>query len=225
MYGNEAEVGRAVAAFEAETGEHVFITTKVWRIAYDYSACVESVKTSLEHLRHLDLVLLHAPGEPAGRAEAWRALEQCKADGLVANIGVSNFSAAHLQKLMASASEMPAVNQLEVHPFLQRTELVNYCKQHGIVVEAYSPLAKASELDDPTLNAVAQELGVTVAQVMLRWSLQKGCVPLPKSVHAERQKANLDVFGFHLSDEQMARLDALEKGVPTGWDPVTQDPV
>ena len=170
-------------------------------------------------------MLLHAPGEPAGRAEAWQALEQCQREGLCKDIGVSNFSIAHLNKLMATCEVPPAVNQVEVHPFLQRKELIQFCREHGIVVEAYSPLAKASELDDPTLNAVARELGVTVAQVMLRWSIQKGLVPLPKSVHAERQKCNLDVFPFQLSDDQMARLDALERGQITGWDPLTQDPV
>lgn len=216
---------------------------QVWKSAYGLATCVESVRTrcagaaavphaalsdtsrSLEHLGRLDLVLLHAPGEPTGRAEAWQALEQCQREGLCKDIGVSNFSIAHLQKLMQMCSVQPAVNQVEVHPFLQRRELIQFCREHGIVVEAYSPLAKASELDDPTLNAVARELGVTVAQVMLRWSLQKGLVPLPKSVHEDRQKSNLDVFSFQLSDEQMARLDALERGQITGWDPLTQDPV
>ena len=180
---------------------------------------------SLEKLPHIDLVLLHAPGEPAQRADTWRALEEYAANELVHNLDVNNFGMAHLEKLAKTATVAPAVNQIEVHPFLQRRELVAWCEAHGIVVEAYSPLTKARALDNPALVAVAREAGVTPAQVLLRWSLQKGFVTLPKSVNPERQAQNLGVFGFELTAAQMQALDALEAGMITGWDPVTQDAV
>jgi diketogulonate reductase-like aldo/keto reductase len=210
-------------------------------------------RPSLAKLGHIDLVLLHAPGDPLLRADTWRGLEACLAEGLVANVGVSNFGIMHLQKLAQSATTPPAVNQIEVHPFLQRAELAAYCATQGIVVEvrsqcahacwstqhplgiepaanaapaqAYSPLAKAHVLDDPTLGGVARELGVTPAQVMLRWSVQKGFVTLPKSVDPARQAQNFDVFSFALSEAHMKTLDGLERGLITGWDPVTQDAV
>jgi diketogulonate reductase-like aldo/keto reductase len=180
---------------------------------------------SLEKLGHIDLVLLHAPGDPVLRGDTWRALEACLVEGMVANIGVSNFGQAHLEKLARTAATPPAVNQIEVHPALQRRELVAYCAAQGICVEAYSPLAKGRLLKDATVCAVATDMGVTPAQVLLRWSIQKGFVTLPNSVNAERQAKNLDLFSFALSDAHMAALDALERGFITGWDPITQDPV
>jgi diketogulonate reductase-like aldo/keto reductase len=141
------------------------------------------------------------------------------------NIGVSNFGVAHLEKLAKTATIQPAVNQIEVHPFLQRRQLVSFCEAQGIVVEAYSPLTKGRALDNSTLAAVAREAGATPAQVLLRWSLQKGFVTLPKSVNPERQAENLGVFSFELTPAQMSALDALEAGMTTGWDPITQDAV
>jgi diketogulonate reductase-like aldo/keto reductase len=251
IYGNEAEVGRAVSKFEEATGERVWITTKarrrpcgvlvqplhagsavpysrarqVWKSAWGNAKCREAVNASAEKLPHIDLILLHAPGEPAQRAETWRALEECAAGGLVRNIGVSNFSVVHLKKLAETASVIPAVNQIEVHPFLQRRELVAFCEAQGIVVEAYSPLTKARALDNATLAAVAQEARATPAQVLLRWSLQKGFVTLPKSVNPERQAENLSVYSFALTQAQMDTLDGLESNMITGWDPITQDAV
>ena len=197
----------------------------MWKSAWGCDACLEAVQTSLEKLPHIDLLLLHAPGDAVRRQETWAALEHCKSEGLVANIGVSNFGIAHLQKLLASCSVPPCVNQLEVHPFLQRRELVQFCQQNDIVVQAYSPLAKAHVLEEPSLVAVAQELKVSTAQVLIRWSLQKGLVPLPKSVRPGRQASNLDVWSFALSAAHMATLDALERNLITGWDPVSQDKV
>jgi diketogulonate reductase-like aldo/keto reductase len=215
----------------------------VWKSAWGYDKCREAVKLrhvprrrlaaprsadstrSLEKLPHIDLVLLHAPGERAQRAETWRALEDCVASGQIRNVGVSNFGIAHLEKLAETAKLAPAVNQIEVHPFLQRPQLVAFCQAQGIVVEAYSPLTKGHALNNATLAKVASEAGVTPAQVLLRWSLQKGFVPLPKSVNPERQAENLNVFGFELTPAHMAALDALESGMTTGWDPITQDAV
>jgi len=221
---------------------------QVWKAAWGYEKCKEAIKLrqgaspcgslavrthvpprfliSLTKLPHIDLILLHAPGEPMQRAETWRALEEAVASGLVRNIGVSNFGQAHLEKLAKTASITPAVNQIEVHPFLQRRELCAFCEAQGIVVEAYSPLTKARALDNAALVAVAREAGCTPAQALLRWSLQKGFVTLPKSVKPERQAENLGALtGCELTPAQMAALDALEAGMTTGWDPVSQDAV
>ena len=159
------------------------------------------------------------------RPEAWRALEECRRQGLVKDIGVSNFGEKHLEKLAETSTIPTAVNQLEIHPFLQRKALVQYCKDHNIVAEAYSPLAKAQKLMDPTITAVAHRLGVTSAQVLIAWSLSKGLVPLPKSVHPERQRQNLEAADVVLTEEDIRQLDGLEENLVTGWDPVTQDPV
>ena len=180
---------------------------------------------------YVDLMLLHAPGDPLLRPDTWRALEECQRLRLVRDIGVSNFSEAHLQKLAESATVTPAVNQVEIHPFLQRRALVKHCQERGIVVEAYSPLSKAAKLSDPTVMAVAQRhsqaTSCTPAQVLIAWSLAKGLVPLPKSVRPERQLENLEAARsvVVLSDEDIAALDGLEEGMTTGWDPVTTDPV
>jgi diketogulonate reductase-like aldo/keto reductase len=205
----------------------MFITTKVWLSNYGYETTIDSVKDSLTKLKtdYIDLMLLHAPGDPKLRPEAWRALEECHRQGLVKDIGVSNFGEKHLEKLAETSTIPPAVNQLEIHPFLQRKDLVKYCKEHNIVVEAYSPLAKAHKLTDPTVAAIAHRVGATPAQVMIAWSLSKGLVPLPKSVNPERQHQNLQAASVILSDGDIKQLDGLEEGLVTGWDPVTQDPV
>lgn len=227
VYGNEADVGRAVR----DSGiprEEIFVTSKLWRDAYGYDRGLAAVTDSVSRtgLPYIDLMLLHSPGsDPLARVEAWQALEEAVRQGLVRSIGVSNFSVAHLDKLATTAKITPAVNQIEVHPFLQRRELVQACQDRGIVVEAYSPLAKASRLADPRVGAVAQRLGKTPAQVLLRWCLERGMVALPKSVDPQRQAANLDVYGFTLDEQAVRQLDELEEGLVTGWDPVASDPV
>ncbi|PSC75258.1 Aldo keto reductase [Micractinium conductrix] len=223
LYGNEGDVGRAVA----ESGlrrEEVFITTKIWTSNWGYDACRASLRQSLAELGtpYADLVLLHAPGDPATRADTWRALEDAAKEGQARAIGVSNFGIAHLQKLAQTATIKPAVNQIELHPWLQRRELVDFCRQQGM---AYSPLAKAQKLSDLTIAGIAQRMGVTPAQVLIRWSMQKGFVPLPKSNHPERQQTNLDVFRFELCSDDVAALDRLEEGLVTGWDPIAMHDV
>ncbi|KAG7671743.1 putative 9,11-endoperoxide prostaglandin H2 reductase [Nannochloris sp. 'desiccata'] len=226
FYHNESDVGKAVLESKIAR-EEVFITSKVWLNNYGYDTTVASVKESLTKLqtKYIDLMLLHAPGDPKLRPESWRALEDCCRQGLVKDIGVSNFSEKHLEKLAETSTISPAVNQLEVHPFLQRKELIHYCKDHNIVVEAYSPLAKAQKLTDHTVNQIAYRVGATAAQVLIAWSLAKGLVPLPKSVNPERQHQNLQAAEVVLSVDEMRQLDELDEGLVTGWDPVTQDPV
>jgi diketogulonate reductase-like aldo/keto reductase len=228
IYRNEADVGRAVV----DSGiprEQIFITTKLWLNNFGRTAAKAAIDTSLSKLQtsYVDLLLLHAPGEPKLRAETWKALEELHHSGVLKSIGVSNFGQDHLEKLAQTAEVTPAVNQIEIHPWCQRTELVNYCKEKGIVVQAYSPLAKANKLTDPLVTAIAARHGktTTTAQVLIAWSLQKGLVTLPKSVHPERIVQNLAAHDLVLSSEDMNQLDSLEEYYVTGWDPIKDAPV
>lgn len=222
IYRNEGDVGRALEDSKIPRAE-VFVTTKLWLSNWGYDAARNAVNESLQLLRtpYIDLILLHAPGDPNSRAETWKALEDMKASGLLKSIGVSNFGIPHLQKLEKTAKVRPAVNQVEIHPWNQRIELVKFCNDHGIVVQAYSPLAKAIKLSDPIVCSIAKRLGSTPAQVLIYWSLAKGLVTLPKSVNPLRQKQNLDSPDVvSLSADDMIMLDSLEEYLVTGWDPV-----
>lgn len=226
IYRNEGDVGRALKESGVPRSE-VFVTTKLWLDNWGHSKATAAVKESLAKLQtdYIDLMLLHAPGAPETRAETWKALEECKAQGLIRDIGVSNFGQPHLERLMETATVAPAVNQIELHPWLQRRELVAYCQKNNIVVEAYSPLAKANKLSDPTVGVVAHRVGASPAQVLLAWGLAKDAVVLPKSVKPERQRDNLAAAKVKLSDEDIAELDGLEEGLVTGWDPIKDAPV
>ncbi|CAN5781147.1 hypothetical protein BH11MYX3_BH11MYX3_02130 [soil metagenome] len=157
------------------------------------------------------------------RLESWRALEALHAEKRARAIGVSNFLVRHIEELVAHAKRAPDANQIELSPFLQRRDTVALCKQLGIVVEAYSPLTRGERLGHPVIGAIATELDRTPAQVLLRWGLQHGFVILPKSVREERIAKNGDLFAFELTAHQVARLDALEENLATGWDPADQD--
>lgn len=226
IYGNETDVGRAVADSKVPR-EAVFITTKLFVTDWGAEKASAAIQDSLQKLNtpYIDLLLLHAPGDSSTRAETWRVLEDAQSQGVVRDIGVSNFSEQHLEKLQKTARVMPAVNQIEVHPWLQRRDLVAYCQKRDIIVEAYSPLAKASKLNDPVLVKVASDLGATPAQVLIAWSLHKKLVCLPKSVDAERQRENLEAVKLKLGEEDVAQLDGLECGLVTGWDPINNSPV
>jgi diketogulonate reductase-like aldo/keto reductase len=222
IYGNEREVGEAVRASGVPRGE-VFVTTKLWNDDQGYDAALRAFDASQERLGlgHVDLYLLHWP--VAGkRLDSWRALERLFEEKRARAIGVSNFMASHLEELLAHAKVPPAVNQIEVHPFLQYREARALCAAKGIVVEAYSPLTSGQRLGDPRIGAVARRVGRTNAQVLLRWGVQHGMVVLPKSVRAERIEENARIFDFQLDAEAMRALDALEEGAATGWDPRTQ---
>lgn len=231
IYRNEQDVGSAINQYlqddSSVTRADIFITTKVWLNNFGYESCIESVEESLAKLQtpYIDLVLLHAPGDSATRADTWRALESLQEQGLIKDIGVSNFGIPHIEKLSNTWKVKPAVNQIELHPWLQRRELVKYCQDNGIVVEAYSPLAKATSLEDATLVRVANSINKTPAEVLIAWSLAKGFVTLPKSVNPTRQKTNLDAATLILSNEHIAELDTLEEYRTTGWDPVKDAPV
>jgi len=222
IYGNEADVGAGVRS-SGLPRDQVFVTTKLWNADQGYDEALRAFDASLERLglEYVDLYLLHWP--VAGRRlESWRALERLYQDKRARSIGVSNFLVPHLTELLGSAKHVPAVNQIELTPFLQRRETVALCRQHGIVVEAYSPLTHGKRLDHPVLADVARRVDRTVAQVLLRWSLQHGNVVLPKSTKSARIAENGALFDFVLDQRAMEDLNALEEGLVTGWDPAQQ---
>ena len=222
IYANEKEVGEAVRASGVPRAE-VFVTTKLWNDDQGYDAALRAFDASLERLglEYVDLYLIHWP--VAGkRLDSWRALERFHADKRARHIGVSYFMVPHLEELLAGAKVKPEVNQIEVHPFLQHRETRAACAKHGIVVEAYSPLTRGERLSDPRITEVAKRAGKSNAQVLLRWGIQHGMVVLPKSVHEKRIAENGAVFDFTLDAEAMRKLDALEEGAATGWDPRRQ---
>ena len=218
-YQNEADVGAALADSGIPRDE-LFITTKLWNDDQGYDEALRAFDGSLEllGLDYLDLYLLHWP-VPGKRLGSWRALERLVAEGRLRAAGVSNFMVHHLDELLAAAEVVPAVNQIEVSPFLQQRGVRDRCREHGILVEAYSSLTKGRRLDDPTLMGVARVVGRSPAQILLRWGVQHGMVVLPKSVRPSRIVENAALFDFELAGEQMATLDALEEGLVTGWDP------
>lgn len=223
VYRNEADVCAAIRAGGLPSGS-VWVTTKVANADQGRSSARRAFEASLERLGldSVDLYLLHWPH--ARRLESWRVLEQLHAEGLARSIGVSNFLVRHLDELLAHASVPPAVNQIELSPFLYRSreDTVRRCADEGIALEAYSPLTRGRRLDHATLASVAAEAGRTAAQVLIRWSLQKGFVVLPRSSNAGRIAENATVFDFALDDAQMTTLDALDEGLTTGWDPARQ---
>jgi diketogulonate reductase-like aldo/keto reductase len=222
IYNNEADVGAGIV----ESGiprEQVFVTTKLWNADHGYDNALRAFDVSLERLGldYVDLYLLHCP--VAGlRLESWRALERLHADRRARSIGVSNFLVPHLEELLGAAKQVPAVNQIELNPFLQRRDTVELCRKLGIVVEAYSPLTHGARLDHPVLREVAARAGRTPAQVLLRWGIQHELVVLPKSVNEKRIVENGRIFDFELDAASMSRLDALEENLVTGWDPAGQ---
>jgi diketogulonate reductase-like aldo/keto reductase len=223
VYRNEADVGAAIRASGVAPGS-VWVTTKLANADQGAVSARRAFEASLGRLGldAVDLYLLHWPHER--RLESWRVLEQLHAERLARSIGVSNFLVRHLDELLANASVPPAVNQIELSPFLYRTreDTLRRCADEGIVVEAYSPLTKGRRLDDSTVTAIAAEVGRTPAQVLIRWSLQKRFVVLPRSSNAARIAENAAVFDFALDEAQIARLDALDEGLTTGWDPARQ---
>jgi diketogulonate reductase-like aldo/keto reductase len=222
IYGNEADVGEGLRASGLPRAD-VFVTTKLWNDDQGYDQALRAFDASLQRLglEYVDLYLLHWP--VAGkRLDSWRALERIHAEGRSRAIGVSNFLVSHLEELLASAKVVPHVNQIELSPFLQRRETVAFCQSRGIVVEAYSPLTHGKRLGHPVVVAEAKRVGRSPAQVLLRWGIQKGFVTLPKSVHEERIRENAALFDFALDADAMARLDALEENLATGWDPAQQ---
>ncbi|GIF04039.1 aldo/keto reductase [Actinoplanes siamensis] len=220
-YGNETGVGAALKASGIPRDE-LFITTKLWNSDQGYDSTLRAFDASLGRLglEQLDLYLIHWPTPKHEKyLDTWRALEKIYAEGRVRAIGVSNFLPEHLRAVAGLGGTIPAVNQIEVHPALQQRDAQEANRELGVVTEAWSPLAQAGVLDDPAVTGIAQELGRTPAQVVLRWHLQQGRVIIPKSATPSRIRENLDLFDFELSAEQVSAIDALESDGRTGPHP------
>ncbi|KAF1332822.1 putative oxidoreductase, partial [Globisporangium splendens] len=226
VYRNERDVGKAIRDSRIPR-EQIFVTSKIYASSWDYNQVIAAVRESNDKLGlgYIDLYLLHSPSASKGRADAWRALEDLQSQGVVRDIGVSNFGEPHLKKLAETWRVKPAVNQIELHPWLARADTVKYCESQGIYLEAYSPLARAMRLRDPVLVQVAEEVSGTPAQVLVAWSLAKGFITLPKSVKDSRIKENLDGVNVQLTAAQVEKLSALDEQFVTCWDPIKSDAV
>lgn len=221
-YETEPGVGRAVAASSVPR-EDILITTKIPGRLHGYDEAKESARTSLDNLAvvYIDLLLIHWPLPKVDKyIDTWRAMIDLQKEGVVRSIGVSNFTVAHLDRLVSETSVVPSVNQIELHPYFPQADLRAYHAEHGIVTESWSPLGRGSELlTAPPVAEAAAAHGVSAGQVVLRWHIQLGAVPLPKSSNPDRQKQNLDIFGFELTDDEMAAISGLERGRIWGQDP------
>lgn len=220
-YGNEEGVGKAIA----EAGvprEELFLTTKLWNTDHGHDEALRAFDTSLGKLGvdSVDLYLIHWPLPSRGRyVETWQALEKIYADGRARAIGVSNFTEPHLRRLLAESGVVPAVNQVELHPRFNQADLRAFHAEHSIVTEAWSPIGQGQGLlQDPVVTGIAQAVDRTPAQVVLRWHLQLGNVAIPKSTHAQRIRANIEVFDFELTAAQMGELSGMA-GSRLGPDP------
>jgi 2,5-diketo-D-gluconate reductase A len=232
-YGNEREVGEGIRRSGLDRSE-VFVETKVWISDYGYDATLRAFDKSAGKLGidQLDLLLVHQPLPTRFELtlDAYRALEQLLADGRVRAIGISNFMPDLLENLLSETSVVPAVNQIELHPYFQQPTTLAANAANGITSQAWSPIGGitfyrdtrgASTLEDPTIAAIARERGRTSAQVMLRWHLQHGRSAIPKSTRPERIAENFDVFDFELTDEEVAAIDGLDRGVRRGPEPAS----
>ncbi|KIV77837.1 hypothetical protein PV11_09616 [Exophiala sideris] len=234
MYRNEKDCGQAILSFLNDKNlnsaglkrEDIFFTSKLASNS-SYDAARRSIKQSVQAsgLGYIDLFLLHSPyGGKNARLSSWKAVEDAIQDGEIRIGGVSNFGVKHLDELAASKPRiMPAVNQIEVHPFNTRTNIVEACQKHGILVEAYAPLARALRMKHPTIASLSKKYNCTPAQLMVRWSLQHGYIPLPKSVSKERIISNGEISHFEIAGDDMQKMDALDEYLVTDWDPVDAD--
>jgi 2,5-diketo-D-gluconate reductase A len=216
MYGNERGVGEAVRASGLDRDE-VFITSKLNNGFHEPDAARREFDRTLAALGmdHVDLFLIHWPlpmHYGGDFVSTWKTLEEFKADGRARSIGVSNFEIAHLERILAESDTVPAVNQIEAHPYLRNDAVRTFGESHGIATEAWSPIAKGQVMDDPVIAAIADELGRTPAQVTLRWHVQRGSIVFPKSTTPARIEENMHIFDFELSADQMAQIDGLDRG-------------
>jgi diketogulonate reductase-like aldo/keto reductase len=219
FYRNEREIGEAVRKSGIDR-EEIFITTKLWNDDHGYDDALVAFDASLTKLGmdYVDLYLIHFPVY-GRRQDSWRALEQILEDGRARAIGVSNYMDWHLKELLGNSESVPSVNQVEFHPFLYQKQLLDFCHSRDIRLEAYSPLTKGRRLGDSTLVEVAREYDRTPAQILIRWSLQHDLIVIPKSSNPDRIGENADVFDFSISREDMERLNALDEGFRSSWDP------
>ena len=216
MYGNEKEVGEAIRSFGIDRGE-VFVTSKLSNASHEPDAAREAFDATLSALGfdYVDLFLIHWPLPTRYGGDfvsTWSTLEEFHSDGRGRSIGVSNFQIEHLERLAVDTDTVPAVNQIEVHPYLTNEAVRSYGREHGIATEAWSPIAQGAVLEDPTINEIAQRVGRKPAQVVLRWHIQRGDIVFPKSVTPSRMRENFELFDFELASEDMDSITALDRG-------------
>lgn len=222
-YGNEAEVGEAIARSGLDR-EEVFVTTKLGNDDHGHDSALRAFEASLNRLGqdYVDLYLIHWPIPREDRyVETWQALCELKEQARARSIGVSNFMAEHLDRIIEATGVVPALNQIELHPSLQQKQLRQFDSQHGILTEAWSPLGQGGGLRDPAIQEIASRRGRSAAQVILRWHLQLGNVVIPKSATPARIEENFRIFDFELSDHEMGALAELDQGDRIGPDPAT----
>jgi diketogulonate reductase-like aldo/keto reductase len=221
IYHNEISVGKAVRS-SLIPREQIFITTKLWNADQGYDQAIRAFEKSLSNLGMdwVDLYLIHWPVQ-GKRKDSWRALEKLYNEGRCKAIGVSNYMENHMEELLSYANVKPAVNQIELHPYLlnERMDIVNLCRQADIIPIAYSPLTRGTQLKDPSLVKIAKSYEKTTAQLLIRWGVQQGFAVIPKSAIHSRIEENIDVFDFEISAADMERLNELGQGYVTGWNP------
>ncbi|EPQ53975.1 aldo-keto reductase [Gloeophyllum trabeum ATCC 11539] len=223
-YENERECGHAILDFCKETDtprSAIFYTTKL-KSNSGYAATKRAIERSLIAcgLGYIDLYLMHSPiGGPQARREAWKAICEAQGEGKLKSAGVSCFSVRHLKEMAEGGVPIPAVNQIDLHPFMTRRDIVTYCEEHAIALEAWAPLVRGLRFGHPDIARLATKYGKQPAHVLLRWSIQKGFIVIPKSASKSRIIANTQIFDFRLSDEDIALLDSLDEYLVTDWDP------
>ena len=220
LYGNEEWIGKGIKESGVKR-EEIFLATKVWTDSQGYDKAIKSFEESMKKLDidYLDLLLIHWPTEL--NSETWRAFEDLYELGKVRAIGVCNFKIGHLEALRKTAKIMPMVNQIEVHPCFSQKELVNYCNNYKIQVIGWSPIMKGQLLEVPLMMDLAEKYNKSIAQIALRWHIQKGIIPIPKSSHYGRMTDNIDIFNFELSEEDIIKIDKLDRNetvssIPSG---------
>ncbi|MEK0307015.1 aldo/keto reductase [Bifidobacterium favimelis] len=228
-YGNEGGVGRGLKASGYDSGparRSLWLTTKLRDSEQGYDSALRAFDRQIGLLGtdYVDMYMIHWPTPFDWRADqVWKAFTRLRDEGRVRTLGVCNFLPEHLERLHAQTGEYPAVDQIELHPTWQQRDVTDFCRRKGIAVEAYSPIARGADLDagDGVITAIAAAHGVSPAQVILRWHVENGTIVIPKSVHADRQRENLDLFGFSLSQAEHAAIDGLDGPTRAGHDPMT----